>query len=224
MAEAIAVIGFVTALTQLAIYGSKVCKRLEEFQSNVKELPSSFLQIKDNLPLLLDIVRKLSEQAEKGSFDPQTQEILKPVIEGLHKEVQKLDAVLQKILPTAKASTWEKGVKAVKSMQAQKDIDDLAAVVHYYVSNLTAFQTTHNSDQIRKMISLLESQHLEPIPADPAPEYTPTRSPIRMLKYENDLDFVGRDSIIKTVEDHHGKEVHRVALAGIGGVGYALTL
>ena len=189
MAEAITVISFVSAIYSLADYGTKVVTRLNEFRKNVEELPANFVHISVQLPLLVDIVCRLSDQASRGEIAPDTEERLKPVVEGLHNEIKKLDAVLQKVLPSAKASPWEKGIKAVKSIGAQKDVDEFAAVIRDYVSNLTAFQTTHNSNLIRRLGTFLEEQRLDA----PMPEPTPARTSIWLNKYEGDADFVGRE-------------------------------
>ena len=161
MAEAIAVIGFVSAIASLADYGEKIVKRLNEFRKNVRELPQSFLHISVQLPLLVDIIRRLHDQSKQGELTPDTQNLLEPVLDCLSQEIQKLDAVLGKILPSAEASTWEKSVKALKSVGAQKDVDEFAAIIRDYVASLTAFQTTHNSDLIRRLgVFLTEQQSL----------------------------------------------------------------
>ena len=158
MAEAIAVIGFVSAIASLADYGERVVKRLNEFRRNVKELPQSFLHISVQLPLLVDIIHRLHDQSKKGELTPTTEGFLKPVLDGLRQEIRKLDAVLGKILPSADASTWGKSVKALKSVGVQKDVDAFAAIIRDYVANLTAFQTTHNSDLIRRLGVFLAEQ------------------------------------------------------------------
>jgi hypothetical protein len=63
------------------------------------------------------------------------------------------------VLPSAKASTWEKGLKAVRSLKAQKTLDNFASVIDRYVSNLTAYQTTQNGDLIKTLISLIEGMN-----------------------------------------------------------------
>lgn len=161
MAEAIAVIGFVSAIASLADYGEKLIKRLNEFRRNVRDLPQSFLHISVQLPLLVDIIRRLHDQSKQGELSPDTQNLLEPVLDCVSQEIRKLDAVLGKILPSADASAWEKSVKALKSVGAQKDVDEFAAIIRDYVASLAAFQTTHNSDLIRRLgVFLTEQQSL----------------------------------------------------------------
>ena len=116
MAEAIAVISFVSATCALVDYGSKVITRLNAFRKNVSELPASFHHISVQLPLLVDIVRRLNDQASQGELSAETESLLRPVVGSLHNEIEKLDVVLRKVLPSSDASTWEKGVKGIYSL------------------------------------------------------------------------------------------------------------
>lgn len=216
MAELVAAVGLASAILSFIDFGAKVVKRLDEFRTNVRDLPESFVHINGQLPLLVDIAKRLHDQACHDELDPKTKSALIPVVEGLHEEIQKLDAVLCKIFPAARASTWKKGVMAVKSLAAQKSVDDLAAVIRDYVMNLTAFQATHNADLIRSLVNVIKDQSSNP----PLDEPKQPRKPAWMITYDSDEHFVGRDEIIEAIRRQFGDEKSRVALTGIGGVGY----
>ena len=216
--EAIAAISFVSAVWSLADYGTKVVQRLNEFRANVRDLPPAFLHISDQLPLLIDTVNHLHDQAKDGDLSPKTETALRPVVEGIHTQITQLDSVLVKVLPSAKASTWEKGLKAVKSLTYQKTVDDFASVIDRYVSNLTVYQTTHNGDLIKNLIDSIErtsSQQLEAV------QIAPSRKPYFMVRYQTDEDFIGREMIMEEIGRRFGRK-KRVAITGIGGVGYVL--
>jgi hypothetical protein len=131
-----------------------------------------------------------------------------------------LDSVLVKVLPSAKASTWEKGIKAVRSLKAQKTVDDFASVIDRYISNLTVYQTTHNGDLIKTLIKLIEgmnSPQLQDV------QVAPPRKPYFMVRYQTDEDFIGREEIVEEIRRRFGRK-NRVAIAGIGGVGYVFQV
>lgn len=209
MAEAIAVIGLLASCSQLIEYGGAVVKRLHDFMTNVKELPPCFAHINNQLPMLMGIVDSLQKRAGNGDFTSKIQHDLERVIEALDKELKGLDAVLSNILPSARASTWEKGVKAVKSVAAQKRVENFAQVIQNYMISLNAFQ-------LERLITSLEEQRLEHQSILP----TPARKPIWMLEHDSDEDFVGREEILRIIEQQFATTVNRVVLAGIGGVGY----
>ena len=121
-------------------------------------------------------------------------------------------------LPFRSANTDSRTTIAVKSVGVQKDVDAFAAVIRDYVLHLTAFQTTHNSDLIRRLETFLEEQRLNA----PTPEPTPARTAIWLNKYDSDADFVGREWTMVEIERQLKERNHRVALTGIGGVGYGL--
>ena len=156
MAEAILVVGLLASSSQLIEYSAVVIKRLHDFMTNVKDLPPYFSHINNQLPILVGIVDSLRKRVSSGDFTLQSEHDLKRVVDALDEEIKGLDAVLCKILPSARASTWEKGVKAVKSVSAQKSVENFASVIQDYVTSLNAFQITHTSDQIKTIISSIE--------------------------------------------------------------------
>ena len=84
MAEAFAILGVVQAALSLVSYGGKIVKRMDEFNHNVKGLPESFVKIRNQLPLLLNILENL--EANQGELSSETQSLLKPVSDGLRKD------------------------------------------------------------------------------------------------------------------------------------------
>lgn len=79
MAEAIVVISFVSAIWSLADFGTQVVKRLNEFRTNVRDLPQSLIHISDQLPLLIDTVNRLHKQVKDGNLSSATEQALHPL-------------------------------------------------------------------------------------------------------------------------------------------------
>jgi len=52
MVEPLAAVGVAASVIQLFDFTTKVVSRLEEFRSNVQEVPESFRQVYDQLPVL----------------------------------------------------------------------------------------------------------------------------------------------------------------------------
>jgi hypothetical protein len=173
---------------------TRVVKRLNEFKTNVHDLPETFLHISDQLPLLIDTVNRLNEQAKTGCLDPRTEIALCPAVEGIHAQLKQLDSVLVKVLPCAKASTWERGIKAVRSLKVQKTVDDFASVIDRYVSSLTVHQATYNGEQIETLINFIEQMNS---PQSQDVQVAPPKKPYFMVRYETDEDFVGREEIME---------------------------
>jgi hypothetical protein len=214
MAEAVAIISFVSAVSSLADYGWRVVRRLNEFRKTVNDLPQCFHHISVQLPLLVEIVEHFRRQAQDEDLSPKIEEVLSPVVEGLRKEITKLDAVLLKVLPSANASTWEKSIKAIKSVAVEKTVEDFASVIRDYVSSLTTYQMTQNSDELKLLAGMLKDQTLAPSTRQSLP-----RKPIWMMTYDSEEHFVGRDQTMNEIKRQFDMGRSRVAITGIGGVG-----
>ena len=216
MAEAIAIIGFVQSAVSLVSYGARIVKRMDEFNHNVKGLPESFVKIRNQLPLMLNVVAHLQKQASDGGLDLDTESLLVPVLDGLRKDIVGFDETLLKVLPSPHASNKEKIAKAIKSVGIQKKIDEFRSSIQDYLNALTAFQHTRHADSFRDLTALIEGQ----IDRSAEPSLRETSlPPVWMVKYDLEKDFVGREGIISTIEKQLTEGNHRAALAGIGGVG-----
>lgn len=217
MAEAIAVISFVSALFALADYGTKVLQRLNECKTSVRDLPRSFSHIRNQLPLLIGTVNDLRSRANAGGLSPETETALRLVVEGILAEVKGLNSILVKVVPSNTASNWEKGLKAIKSLGYQKTVDDFASVIEGYVSNLTLYQATYNGDLIKILINLVEQKSSR---RPQEVQVTLRRKPCFMVRHQIDEDFVGREEIMEEIQRRF-RTINRVAITGLSGVGYA---
>jgi hypothetical protein len=59
MAEALAVIGLVSAIVQFVDFGTKVVNRLYGLKEEVANGPKVFQDVRTRLPLMLDLVKKI---------------------------------------------------------------------------------------------------------------------------------------------------------------------
>ena len=224
MAEAIAILGVVQTALSLVDYGAKIVKRLDEFNHNIKGLPESFVKIRNQLPLLLNIVEHLQKQASNGELDADTEPLLMPVLGGLRKDIAGFDETLLKALPSPDASNREKIAKAIRVLSIQKKIDDFRSSIQDYLNTLTAFQHTRHADSLRDIIAMI-GVHNERLMEPPAYQVSvpylpkPKLNPVWMVRYDLEKDFIGRDGIMRTIEKQLTEGNHRAALAGIGGVG-----
>ncbi|KAG8527916.1 uncharacterized protein KY384_006832 [Bacidia gigantensis] len=208
MAEFIAAVSLASSIAQLTDFSIKVVKRLNEFMRDVEGLPQCFQHMANQLPIMIGIVEKLHKRADKQEFSNETEERLKCLFGGLEKELKALDDLLGKIKPSAQASTWEKGLKAMKSLKAQRTVENYASTDQLdYVKAQT--------DQIMSLLSSSYDQKLAIQSMVPAM----TRKPIWMLDFDPDEDFIGREDIMNEIEQRFQAMAKRVAVAGIGGIG-----
>ena len=213
MAEAVAALGLVVNIVQLLEWGRKIVKRLDEFQKRGNKIPEVFHDIKTVLPLLLNTLSETQKQAEQQLLDDDTQKALLAVVLECRTQCGRLDEILVKTLPTASDHKWERGIKAISSVQQEKAVKSIVDTVQGYISVFTWYQVTRAG-----RLNLGEYLHS-----------TRSRSPqpesrkVFLVPFERDCDYIDRVGIIGELNDRL-KTHRRVSLAGIGGVGYLPTL
>jgi N-terminal domain on NACHT_NTPase and P-loop NTPases len=103
VAEALAIVGLVSAIVQFVDFGSKVIERLNEFSSDIHELPKTFQTVKAQLPLLISTLSRTQRQATAGHVSDATAVALKPIIDACLNEIKVLQLILDKTLPPQKS-------------------------------------------------------------------------------------------------------------------------
>jgi len=140
MAEALALVGIAANIVQLVDFGSKILYRLNEFQSNVGDVPETFRHIKAELPVLLDALQRTKEAIEAGSVRDETKNALRPAINGCLEQIKSLDEVLLKALPTSSDSRVKRIWKAIQmSLHYDTKVEEITAIVKEYIQTLTFY-------------------------------------------------------------------------------------
>src|SRR5277367_6030525 len=137
MAEALAVVGLVSAIAQFVDFGSKIVERLQDFHSSVNEVPKAFRDVMVELPLLLDTLNRTQAQAESGALSRETQEALLPIVEGCRSQVELLDSTLVKTLPKPGDSSLRRSMMAFSSVGQEKKVKQITSTLRKYVQTLT---------------------------------------------------------------------------------------
>lgn len=124
-------------------------RRLNEFRSKAGDLPDSFHQIATDLPLLIRTLDITKDGIDRGQVDEKTELALSPVITACQKQVEALDQLLERILPTG--DSWRnKTVAALKSVLKESNVEKkkiqsaikghLDALTHYHTASLSTGQ------------------------------------------------------------------------------------
>src|SRR5437588_1108749 len=108
MAEALAIVGLVSAIVQFVDFGGKVMERLNEFNSDLHEVPKTFQAFKVQLPLLINTLHRTQQQASTGHVSEEAATALKPLIDACSVEIKILQNILEKTLPPQKSSSWQR--------------------------------------------------------------------------------------------------------------------
>ena len=99
MAEALAVVSVVSSIVGLVDFGSKVLHRLNDLQSSRGEIPETFKHVKDELPILLEILHETKVAVENGSIKEETKKALLRVVNACQTQITLLDNLIARSLP-----------------------------------------------------------------------------------------------------------------------------
>jgi len=210
--EPVTAIGLAAAIVQFVDIGAKIVKRLSDFSNNIEEIPKAFRQIKTQLPLIIDGVRRIQDQVKSNDINPSSEEALLPVLRECQEAAQRLEELLEHILPPATASFLQRRTKAIVSLRYDSKVQDIAETLANYVSVLTFHQSVSN----RQIIS----NHQVVAGSNPAPNRQQSLS--WLVPFDRNPAFVGRDGIFGAIDDAlKVKEGNppKAALCGLGGIG-----
>ncbi|KAF2230432.1 hypothetical protein EV356DRAFT_423790, partial [Viridothelium virens] len=145
MAEALAAVGIVASIVQLVDFGTKLLRRLDEFHSNLDDIPTSFQHIKSQLPLLLENLKSTQQDVDAGIIKPETERALQPTINGCRTQIGSLNSILDKELPSPYDSRANKTKKAISSIFRDKRIEKITSTLGSYIQTLTFYHTAVRS-------------------------------------------------------------------------------
>ena len=197
MAEALAIVGFVSSIIQFTDFSTKVIERLDEFQSSVHKVPQLLRDLKTLLSLLRDTLGRMKAEPERSLTSTDTQMAMLEVIEDCRLEVQRLDDILVKTLPKPGESGWKRKIKEISSVGQDREVQKIVDQIQRYLTSLI-----HHHATLHSLI----------LP-------TRTKTPLYTVPFAQDPNFTGRQDELDQIEKHFQTQ-QRVVLAGLGGVGY----
>lgn len=208
MAEALAVVGIVSSIVQVVEFSAKVAERLNDFASSVGEVPRAFRHIQTELPLIIDSLRRVKNQAESGSVEPATTNAVWPVLKDCQREITRLQNVLDKMVPSVGDSSWDRRKKAFLSLGKDKEVQEIADSLSRYVRVLTLHQALESSKP--------DSQ--------PPPKYEPAKPRyFTLIPFDRNPHFIDREDMFKQIDESFkvkkGSQP-KAALFGLGGIGW----
>ena len=213
-AEALFVLGIIANIVQIVDFSNKAIERVRESRQNLHGIPKAFRDVQTTLPLLANTLSKTKEHINAGGLDEGTCKVLKPVLQDCQSRIQDLNDIFDKLLPIEGTSRVMRGWKAISSLGQDKKVEELVRLIWRHIPLLTyycvaaplltvdaAFATNRSSLAQKKDTHFLV--------------------PIQWAE-----DFTGREAQIKLLNSklcHAGKHT-RVALVGLGGIGYVLLI
>lgn len=125
-------IGVVASVAQLASLGWKIVKRINDYQTSTKGIPSIYQEISLQLPQAIDICTKIKDEDLAFGSTP----AFARVDEGCVQHIGALDVLIARAIPVKGDSTVVKIRKAVASARLEKKLLDLQRTLESYKGTL----------------------------------------------------------------------------------------
>ena len=227
MAEALAVVGLVSAIVQFIDFSTKIVNRLDEFQAEVADGPKVYQDVQNRLPLMLDLVNKIQVRVAAGQIDRPSQVTMLPIIESCISQVSLLGNLLSKALPEANDSSWARGKKAFRSVIRDSEMEKIDHNLRTNFELLVQAETLHRlevrgskSDQTVNVFMPPQQQNVTVSPPQKILDRSALVSTqfVFMVPFQRDPKFLGRKNVMKELVEKF-QDQRQVALAGLGGVG-----
>src|SRR5450755_4257372 len=113
--ETVTALGLAGNILQFIEFGGQVVIRLQEFCSNARDVPQTFREVTNSLPLLLDSLESIQRDLNNGEVDQRTEAALLPVIQDCTEQIKSLNQILKGTLPAPGDSQWKTLTKALTS-------------------------------------------------------------------------------------------------------------
>ncbi len=143
--DPVSALGVAAAIAQFVDLSTKIVKRLKDYSSAASEVPKSLQHISIQLPLLVNALDRLKTDAQVERFDIDTRCILKGVIGGCKQQVEKLDAVMDKVLNIPGDSRMVKFQKALVSLRNDTKVPEIEKGLQTYIQILTLHQVVEGT-------------------------------------------------------------------------------
>jgi tetratricopeptide (TPR) repeat protein len=210
MAEAIAVLGFVSSVAQIIQFSTSAVSRLRDFHSSTRDTPKAFRDIEAQLPLLTDAIRRT--KAEAGAGNEATQAALLSVINNCLVQVKSLDEILKEALPNPGDSSLKRAQKAISSLRFEKEVQRITKALCQYIALLTFHRTAIRSEEDPRGSN---DKHNDP--------GAPKLRTYNEVPHRRVPEFIGREQLLTEIELSFGREAEKgplvVVLHGMGGQG-----
>jgi hypothetical protein len=212
--EALAVVSIIANIFQLIDFSVNIYERAKTYGQGASEIPKAFRSTRAMLSLVRNCLEHTQERIDSGELDERHCKELGETLTGCATTIHELGEIFEKVLPAEGASTWARGRKAIASLGQDKKVEDLGNALMRFVSALTLSYSS------RGLSTAQFTQGLLSLVPKPNQNEDQVQKPVFMVRHEKEACFIGREDIMKEISDRFAQKISRVAIAGIGGVGY----
>ena len=139
-------VGVAASIVQFISYGINVAQRLKEYNSAASDVPKSLQHIAAQMPLLLNALDRVKTGSAIEGVDLDTRCILKGVVSGCRKQVEKIDAIIDKVLYVPGDSLVTRVQKVFVGLKNDDKVAAIEKNLQTYISILILHRVIEGSE------------------------------------------------------------------------------
>ena len=209
--DPVTAIGLASAVISFVEISARIAKRLEEL-SKAGDAPIVFRHIKTRIPLIASIVTRIQDSRE--ALAPDAKKAFDSVVQNCFQQIQQLETIIDKVTVRRGDSSFRRGLTAVSSLFQESRIQKISDDLGDNIQLLTTFKTTATEKRRPSIFGFNTDT--------PPPKYSESQV-IFQVPFVRDARFIGREGALGEIDSLFQKS-NRVAVAGVGGVGYGPSL
>ena len=139
-------VGVAASIVQFISYGIIVAQRLKDYNSAASDVPRSLQHIAAQLPLLLNALERVKTGTAVEGVDLDTRCILKGVVSGCRKQVEKIDAIIDKVVHVPGDSLVTRVQKVFVGLKNDDKVAAIEKNLQTYISVLILHRVIEGSE------------------------------------------------------------------------------
>ena len=180
-----AIVGLASSIITFVDAAQKVVSRLKDYWESGRELPKAYANVTNQLAFMVPEVEEMKNEYHRGLIPADKAVALRDAIEACNRLTNRLNAILDDVLPAPNDSKIQRGRKALRSLRREREVVGIQASIESSKSTFTLYYVRHPvSLPIRPKVSWLE--RCCDIPATPV------------------LRFVGREDVLRQLDEIFG--------------------
>lgn len=180
-----AIFGLASSIITFVDAAQNVISRLKDYWESGRDLPKAYANVRNQLAFVVQEVEEMKDEYHKGLIPTGKAMRLHDAIEACNRQTERLNAILDDVIPAPNDSKIQRGRKALRSLRREKEVAGIQSSIESSKSTFTLYYVRHPvSLSIRPKVSWLE--RCCDIPATSV------------------LHFVGREDVLQQIDEVFG--------------------
>ena len=120
----------------------KILARIKEYGGVANEIPQYLRHTENKLILLRTVSKQVEIRRESGSIEPDYMRAIEPMLQEYGQQIEELEIILQKLIPTSQSDAWTRTKIVVKSISEEKKVEKITKTLNDCVQYLNFFLTS----------------------------------------------------------------------------------